>query len=439
MAVPVRETIRRREVARLIGGMRRVRAVLISIGVAGLVWVLWRDALDWALVTPTVAIALLIPIVIIDIYRLRGPELRNIAGVSVDLFLGLIAQTAVVAITGGIESPMLFVLVVMPVGAATVLGPSAKSHTLLACALLVPWFFVYVGAHHLMPGTLPRLLDLDPGFADRLPYAASRAVAVNLACIIMFRLGLVFFNTINRMIDAALEAKREALQTQQDRNRELVHLSSAIAHELKNPLASIKGLVQLLQRGGRNSERRFEVLQQEVDRTRRTLDEFLNFTRPLGALTVHEVSVADLLSELTALHEGIAANSGVSIVPPHPTQASLSADRRKLAQALSNLLHNALEASKEQQSVRWVVQDHPEHLIIGVADEGPGMDDAVKNRAHEVGATTKPGGSGIGLAVARTIAEQHGGQLLIDNPDKGGCVATLRLPKSPQVKGPRAE
>lgn len=431
-----REAIRRREIARLIGGLRRVRAVLISVAVLVMVWVLIRQKLDWALVTPMVVIALLLPIAIADLYRLRGPELRDVASVSVDLYLGLMGQCAVIAITGGIESPLLFVIFLMPLGAGVVLGPGARSRGLLWSALVAPWIFVGLGVSGLMPGTVPALLDLKPGFATILPYAASRAAAVNLASIVIYRLGLVIFETINRMLDAALEARRDALETQRERNRELVQLSSAIAHELKNPLATIKGLVQLIERGGKNEARRFEVLNREVDRTRSILDEFLNFSRPLGDLTVETMDLSELLRELTALHEGIAEEAGVRIEPAPPGPVLVRGDRRKLGQALINLLQNALEASSPGQSVQWYLRTGDEAVNVGVSDQGMGMKQDIRVRATQIGATTKPGGSGIGLAVVRTIAEQHGGQLEIQTPAEGGCTVSLSLPQPNPAEAP---
>jgi len=426
-----REAIRRREIQRFVVGLRRIRAAGLSLAVLVLLWALTVDQLSWRLVTPTVLIALFVPIIALDLYRMwRPPPQVDFAA---DLFLGVLGQSGVVVLTGGIESPLLFVFIALPIGAATVIGPRPFSRILLAVVLVMPWVMVLLGAHDLTPRTVPELLDLEPGFAHQLPYAITRAAVVNLASFIMFRLGLMLFDGVNRMLDNALDARREALEIQRERNKELVHLSSAIAHELKNPLASIKGLVQLLRRGGKNAQQRFEVLEREVDRTRGILDEFLNFSRPLGKLTVETTDMQALLTELTALHEGLAEDAGVRITPP-AGKASAEADPRKLGQALVNLLQNAIEASPKGGQVRWVLEDLGDRVRVGVRDEGPGIDDAVRSRATHVGATTKPGGSGIGLAVARTIAEQHGGHLEIEDHADGGCRACLVLPKSPSLE-----
>ena len=431
-----RDAIRRRELARLVEGLRRFRVTGLSVGVLVLLWVLSVEELTWQPVSPSAVIVLFVLIVAVDLYRLRpaasAPE--GPSSVTVDLFLAVLGQTAVVGLTGGIESPLLFVIIALPFAGGVMLGPGLHSRAVLLAVLFVPWLLVVAGARAWTPRTVPELLALDPGFADRMPYTVTRASVVNLACIFVYRLGLWMYVIINRMIDAALDARRTALETQRERNRELVQLSSAIAHELKNPLATIKGLVQLVERGDKNAQRRFAVLHREIDRTRSILDEFLNFSRPLGALSTERVDLAVLLDDLTALHEGLAAEAGARVDPPPrgPSRASriVAGDPRKLGQALTNLLQNAIEASSPGSRVEWVLSTGDGTVTVGVRDEGPGIDEAVLGRISQLGATTKPGGSGIGLAVARTIAEQHGGRLEIGNREVG-CRAVLVLPAAP--------
>ncbi|MCA9552357.1 MAG: HAMP domain-containing histidine kinase [Myxococcales bacterium] len=432
---PSRDAIFTAEVGRLTIVLRRIRAIGLSIGLA--VLVLWfggpRGA--WGPVTAIVVLVGVLPVILADVYRLWRVPRPSTADTAVDLLLGVLGQAAVVTMTGGIESPLLFVFIALAL-ASGASQPGRPGLGLLALVFLAPWGMVLLGHLDLTPRIVPQLLSLEPGFAHQLPYAMTRAAVVNVASVLLFRMGRLLARTVHRMLDEAIEARRGALDTQLARNRELVALSSAIAHELKNPLASVKGLVQLVERGGKNAEKRFEVLNREIDRTRGILDEFLNFSRPLGDLTLKQVDLPELLAGLTALHEGLAEERQVTLTPPPTTPMTLRADPRKLEQALINLMHNALEASRPGQRVTWVLEQADGTVTLGVRDWGPGMAEDILARACQVGATTKAGGSGIGLAVARTIAEQHGGQLLIENLEDGGCRVALALPAGgPPVAG----
>jgi signal transduction histidine kinase len=282
-----------------------------------------------------------------------------------------------------------------------------------------------------VPRTIPSFLDLGPGFYDRAIYVLTKAAVLNVAIVVSALVGTGLHKSIQRMLDQAIIAREQALEALADRNHELSYLSSAIAHELKNPLASIQGLVQLLDRPTAPEERqgaRLEVLRKEVARMRDTLDEFLNFSRPLGDLTLEDVDIAALVAELDLLHEGLARARQLTVVPP-AAGLTLRCDRRKIKQALVNLLQNAFEATPAGGQITWVARRDARHVELGVRDTGPGLPPELLERGA-VGSTTKPGGSGIGLAVARTIAAQHGGQLVAENLPGGGCQVLLRLPES---------
>jgi signal transduction histidine kinase len=280
-----------------------------------------------------------------------------------------------------------------------------------------------------LPKTVPDLLHLGPGFVERRLYVVAKVAVINAILLGAFIVGTLMHRTINRMLDSAIGARENALDMLTTRNRELLELSSAIAHELKNPLASIQGLVQLLARGGANSQERIAVLEREVARMRDTLDELLNFSRPLGDLSKKPVPLSPLIEELTRIHEGLTHAKGITVVLPAKNPGTIVADPRKLGQALVNLFQNAIEAVATGGRIQWIAVERSGWLELGVEDDGPGIDPALKHRiGRQSGDTTKPAGSGIGLAVARAIAEQHGGTLSIEDREGGGVVALLRIP-----------
>jgi signal transduction histidine kinase len=217
-------------------------------------------------------------------------------------------------------------------------------------------------------------------------------------------------------------------------------LSGEIAHELKNPLASVKGLAALIERGelsGKSAER-MQVLRREVDRMQEILEEFLNFSRPLVPLDLREIELRELIDHVVDLHEGVAAERRVTLLADG--RARLRCDPRKVEQVLLNLVQNSLEVAVAASTIEIDLRSvgMPGTLGMGaqitIRDAGPGLPDDLRGRVFEAGVTGKSDGSGLGLTIARALARQHGGELeLGDRRDgKRGCEAILSLPKANQ-------
>jgi signal transduction histidine kinase len=209
----------------------------------------------------------------------------------------------------------------------------------------------------------------------------------------------------------------------------MTQLSGEIAHELKNPLASVKGLAALLERRseGANVEP-FLVMRRELDRMQATLEEFLNFSRPLVPLNLALASLDALVRDVCALHEGMSESKRVSIIVARSETVTVLCDARKVRQILINLVQNAIEASAPGTTIVLNVLRTDEAARVVVEDEGTGVDSFVGARAFDAGVTSKTGGSGLGLNVARGLARQHGGDVTLENRSPRGCRATLTLP-----------
>lgn len=428
-----RSAIRERELARILRALMRGRSVLLS-SIGALTLLLGALGQLSPRVTAA-ATSIFFAVLSLDLARLsgRGRLVDRVLGPAsarparYDVTVALLAQTVLIWSTGGIESPVIIVYPVLAILVGVGIGPDAFGRGLIVLLSLALWGHFAGRLHDLTP-RLPPLLS-DPGAAFRPAHGLGLALMIQLAIVVGHRVGRAIYALIDRMLDQALGARAAALAELTERNRELVALSGAIAHELKNPLASVQGLVQLLERGGKNAERRFEVLRSEIGRMREILDAFLNFSRPVGELSLAPVEVGPLLAEIAALHEALLDRRGLRLPPVALADQRVTGDRRKLKQALVDLLQNAIEASPEGAELAWWLEPGEERLTVGVADAGPGFDPAVRARAGTAGVTTKPGGSGIGLAVARLIAEQHGGALRIEDAPGGGARVGLELPR----------
>lgn len=351
------------------------------------------------------------------------------------LLTGLL-QIAFVFAAGGIASPVTPILPVFALIVSVTLEARLSAALVLGIQLPAVWTLVLV--HHLgvVPSLVPPAYDglyVDPGTPGTGPLLGGTFLSVALA------VGMVSGRTIRRVIvELAEESSDERARTLEQHGeaaRAMAALSGEIAHELKNPLASIKGLAALVRRDleGRSAER-LDVLRAEVERMQTIVEDFLAHARPLVPLAIEEADVAELAREVVAMHEGVAAERNVGLVT-RGTQARLRCDPRKVRQIAINLVQNALDASARGATVEMeVARTEGGGVCLRVRDHGAGLDAGVRDKLFQVGATTKPRGTGLGLVVARGLARQHGGELTLESADGGGCVAELTLPGAPTLR-----
>jgi signal transduction histidine kinase len=342
----------------------------------------------------------------------------------------------VVALTGGLASPFLYVWV--PLGfVAGVFVPWPWNGLLAALQVTATWTFAAVGA----TGALPdfNLAVFGGGARVGAPpaYLWSHAAVMTFVLVIATGAGRAIRWSFERIVSRALAAQQESLEAHAQRAEELTALSAEIAHELKNPLASVKGLAGLLAQrpAGEKEAERLGVLRREVDRMQAILDEFLNFSRPLVPLALGQGDVAGLCREVAALHEGVAREREATVLV-RADEVSARCDPRKVKQVLINLVQNALDATPAGAAVE-IEAERPSAggARVRVLDRGRGVDPAVAAALFSPGATTKARGSGLGLVIARALARQHGGDVTLSPRPGGGTVAELLLPADPEVAG----
>jgi len=236
-------------------------------------------------------------------------------------------------------------------------------------------------------------------------------------------------------IHRSLERARADL-ARQEQLAAMGRMTAGIAHEIRNPLGIIRGSAQHLQRILRDHGIQDEVaafIPEEVDRLDRILSGYLAFGRddnvPFTSLPLHQL-VARTAGLLT---DEFAAQDVVLELAP-PAEVTVMGDAPRLQQVMLNLLLNARDAAPAGSTVTVAVSCVQDQATVTVADQGPGLSDEAASRAFEPFWTTHDKGSGLGLAVSRRIARQHGGELdLVNRADGPGCAATLTLPLAPSA------
>lgn len=349
-----------------------------------------------------------------------------------------VIQGVVVLATGGVMSPVVMALLVVCFVASTM--PERRAIR-LQIAAVIAWLWVVAGLE--LSGVLGPLLPLPfRNGVDATPaplFVIALLLVETMLLLVTLGLGAHIRMAFSDLLTRETSARDESLRTHAERIDELTRLAGEIAHELKNPLASVKGLAALLARRCRDDQQEhLAVLRGEVDRMQATLEGFLNLSRPLVPLTTRATDLDALLAEVAALHEGQLAQKRLrlEVVTEPGTDPTVQADPRKIHQVLVNLLQNAIEACPEQGAIRARLSASPSEAQIALEDAGPGVAPGLLTRAFDAGVTTKPKGSGFGLTVARGLARQHGGEVTLESPPGRGCVATLRLPRLPPVVTP---
>jgi len=230
-----------------------------------------------------------------------------------------------------------------------------------------------------------------------------------------------------RELATALEAAREQ-ELEAERLRAFREVARRVAHEIKNPLTSMRIAVDQLRRVAAPAHSPMaaaaEVMAAETDRLARLAREFADFGRlPEGPKS--EVDLVELLDDLgrTAVPPGVEVSVRADGGP-----RTISGHYDPLRRAFGNLLRNASEAMGGCGSIEIAVSGDGQGLVVTLADHGPGIPAELRQRVFEPYFTTKQDGTGLGLALVRHTIEAHGGTLTVSETPGGGATFSIVLP-----------
>ena len=217
---------------------------------------------------------------------------------------------------------------------------------------------------------------------------------------------------------------------------EFVQLVGGLAHEIKNPLSTIRLNLELLGEdlsdpqtpNERRAAGKVGVVERECTRLQRLLDDFLQFARVRAAeLAPH--SVNDSLHRVLDFFQPQADSSEIELIRYLESDlAHVRIDPESLQAALLNLILNAQQALPDGGQLMVRSRSTPQGVAIDFVDNGIGMDTATLNRAFDPFFSTKSGGSGLGLPTTRKIIEAHGGTLSVQSEPERGTQFTIELP-----------
>ena len=236
--------------------------------------------------------------------------------------------------------------------------------------------------------------------------------------------------------DLTLRRQMERVTERAERFRALLEMSAGIAHEIRNPLASIRGAAQELEASALPNEddrRLMGVVLRESDRLDKIVSEFLEYAsdRPVDLALVN---VSDVLLEVATLLRARSEGKGPEVQVDVPPQLVLKCSPDQLKQVFLNLGLNAIDACGPagHVQIRCSPATNPGDPRLGarieIEDDGPGIPKEDRKRLFSPFFTTKPRGTGMGLAIARKIVTAHGGTIALESVEGKGTTARVWLP-----------
>jgi two-component system, OmpR family, sensor histidine kinase ChvG len=324
------------------------------------------------------------------------------------------------------------------------------------------------------------LLSTQPGEIDKIEIAERwnivriALVAFVVATLLSLLLAGTIAGPLRRLSAAAEKVQNSSMSSRaeipdfSDRTDEVGHLSKAlramtgalysrieaierfaadVAHELKNPLTSLRSAVETLPRAKQaDRERLHAIIQHDVRRLDRLISDISNASRldaELARRNAERIDVEKLIETMVSIQKDIAAERGVSIVldkrSGRQAPVTMGQDSR-LAQVFANLIDNAASFSPKGGTVHVAVKTSEATITVTVTDEGPGIRGDI-TRIFQRFYTDRPDGehfgdhSGLGLSISKQIVEAHGGTISAANrEDRSGAVFTVTLPRAAAEK-----
>ncbi len=221
-----------------------------------------------------------------------------------------------------------------------------------------------------------------------------------------------------------------------DQYTEIARLAGGLAHEIKNPLSTIKLNMELLAEDLQQEESprhrralaKIEVVQRECQRLQDLLDEFLNFAK-VRQLRLEPTDLNEELRQLLEFFRPKADESGIELLPYLQSDLpSVMLDREAFRGVLLNLLLNAQQAMPKGGQLVLATEATALSVVLHLIDNGCGMDEVTQSHIFEAFYSTKSGGSGLGLPTARKIVEAHGGRIAVQSKLGRGTHFVVELP-----------
>ena len=238
-------------------------------------------------------------------------------------------------------------------------------------------------------------------------------------------------------IRSDITARKEAEEklAQQAALARVGQMAAVVAHEVRNPLAGIKGAVQVLMSRRAQGDSELPVMRDivgRIDSLSDLINDLMLYARPRPP-RLNQIELRPLISDAVTIVRRDPAAQSIDIVI-EGADVSAVADSELIRATILNLVLNAVQAMAGHGRILVKLGQSGTFATIEVRDSGPGIPVDIRNQVFEPFFTTKARGGGLGLPIAKRTAELHGGSLVLECPDGGGTVVTMKLPLRPAAR-----
>jgi two-component system sensor histidine kinase HydH len=241
-----------------------------------------------------------------------------------------------------------------------------------------------------------------------------------------------FAGTTGIVRDITVLKQMERQLLERERLAAVGELAAMVAHEVRNPLAGIRGGCEILLEGYQKDDPRYEIgveIIRQVDRLTRTVHDLLTFARPRAVDPV-PTDIHGLIERILQNLRDDPANGGVEVVRDFAEDVSVAdVDGRQMEQVFLNLLLNAIQAMHAKGRVTISTRYDHRKLVVTVSDTGAGIPPDKIEHIFKPFFTTRAQGTGLGLAIVKKIVEAHGGKIEATSPPGSGARFTVTLPR----------
>lgn len=339
----------------------------------------------------------------------------------------ILLATALIYVTGGIDSIFSFLYIFIIIGAGIVLQGR--------------WVILSASLSSILYGAL---LDLQYfGYLPVIESPLSRPQSYS-GMQVFYRVfgNIAAFHTVaflSRHLFVQLKKTRERLKDSEEAVRRaeklaaVGQLAAGIAHEIRNPLASMSGSIQVLRDEldlNQENKRLMDIILRESERLNRLITEFLEYARPYKPERA-EVDFSGIMSEtLDVFEKGLSQGHGIRIRREVLPGVKVYGEQERLREVLWNLFNNAVQSMPGGGGLTVSLRAEDGVAVAAITDTGEGIEEKDIGRVFEPFFTTKTSGTGLGLATVYRIVEAHGGDIRVESKKGKGTVFTVSLPLS---------